>query len=82
MVDVELIEKVLLRGAGLVGRQNIESIAAQAGIKFSSNGSIVLSKPPKAVLDALVKALIDKGGVIAKIAVKNMSKQYNFEMPN
>ena len=82
MVNAELIEKVLLRGAGLVGRNNIEDIAKKAGIKFAASGDITLLAPADKVLDSLIKALIEKGGVIAKIAIKNMSKQYNFELPS
>ncbi len=83
MVDIELIEKILIRGAGLVGMQKMEEISKKAGIDmtpFSEN--IKLNLPPEKVLEILIRDLMKEGGVIAKIAIKNMSKQYNFEMPD
>jgi hypothetical protein len=83
MVDVELIEKMLMRGAGLVGMQKMEEIGKKAGIDMTSfSENIKLNLPPEKVLEILIKGLLKEGGVIAKIAVKNMSKQYNFEMPD
>ena len=83
MVDVELIEKILMRGAGLVGMKKMEEISKKSGIDMSStSGKLKLLLPEEEVLKSLVKGLLSEGGVIARIAVKNMSKQYNFEMPD
>jgi hypothetical protein len=83
MVDTELIEKMLMRGAGLVGMKKMEEIGKKSGIDMDSpSGNLKLNLPPEKVLETLVKGLLKEGGVIAKIAVKNMSKQYNFEMPD
>ena len=81
MVDSELVEKIIFRGTALVGKDNIDKIISNLGIKFSHSGSIILPKSPEEVLKDLIESLVKNGGVIAKITLKNMSKQYGFEFP-
>jgi hypothetical protein len=81
MIDNKLIERVLFRGAGLVGRKNIEEIATKAGIKFSNTGDIELPENIEEAFKKLLIGILKKGGVIAKISLQNMAKQYDFELP-
>ncbi len=80
-VDRKVLENVLIRSAGLLGIKRVEEVAKELGIKLLSTGSVEFSGDPDALLDALIRNIVAEGGVIAKIAIKNMSRQYNFPMP-
>ncbi len=80
-VDKSVVENVLVRSMGLLGKEKAEEVAERSGIKLLSTGSIDISTDPEKVLEELIRNIVAEGGVIAKIAVKNMSRQYNFPMP-
>ena len=80
-VDKSVLENVLVRSMGLLGKEKAEEVARKSGIRLLGSGSIDISSDPEKVLETLIRNIVAEGGVIAKIAVKNMSRQYNFPMP-
>ena len=58
LIDNKLFERVLFRGAGLVGRKNIEKIATKAGMKFSSTGVIQLPENLEEAFDKLLIGIL------------------------
>ena len=80
-VDKKVLENVIIRSAGLLGIKKAEEVASKLGIKLLSTGAVEFSGDPDELLDALIRNIVAEGGVIAKIAIKNMSRQYNFPMP-
>ena len=80
-VDKSILENVLVRSMGILGKDKAEEVARAVGIKFLPSGDIDISGSPDKILNDLIRNIIKEGGVIAKIAVKNMSRQYDFSMP-
>ncbi len=80
-IDQKVLEDVLVRSMGLLGKEKAEEVAKRSGINLLVSGAIELSEPPDKALENLIRNVVAEGGIIAKIAVKNMSRQYNFPMP-
>ncbi len=81
-IDQKVLEDVLIRSMGLLGKDKAEEVAKKSGIDLLSSGNINVSEPLDKVLEKLIRNIVAEGGIIAKIAVKNMSRQYNFPMPS
>ncbi len=80
-VDKKVVENILVRSMGLLGKQKAEEVAKRAGITLVPSGDIEIEGSLDKVLEELIKNIVKEGGIIAKIAIKNMSRQYNFSMP-
>ena len=81
-VDKKILEDILIRSMGILGKEKAEEVAKRSGIVLLSTGDIDIPEASDQVLENLIRNIIEEGGVIAKIAVKNMSQQYNFPMPS
>ncbi len=80
-VDKNVLENILVRSMGLLGKSKAEEVAKKAGIRLMPSGDIEVESSPDEVLENLIRNIVKEGGIIAKIAIKNMSRQYNFSMP-
>ncbi len=80
-VDKNVLENILVRSMGLLGKGKAEEVAKKAGIRLMPSGDIEVESSPDEVLENLIRNIVKEGGIIAKIAIKNMSRQYNFSMP-
>ena len=80
-IDKEILENIFMRSMGILGKEKTEEMAKISGINLLPTGEIEISKPYDEALRIFINNIIKEGGIVAKIAMKNMSKQYNFPMP-
>jgi len=81
----ELIEVVIRREMGILGRERMAGILADLGMEVDAEGKLPPPGRSLADLDRLMQMLSEKYGVIAvmgcKIAVGRMAREHGLELP-